>query len=110
MILEYLQPDPSLIDGLTVLLRALYYATTIGTAGLALFALGFGHRLQADEAARLRRLLLGGIIAGLALSVAALALRVLVLTTGASVTDGAVWAAVMRSGCGPAGSCCWAPC
>lgn len=102
MILEYLQPDPSLADGLTVLVRALYYAATIGTAGLALFALGFGHRLQADEAARLRRLLLAGIVAGLSLSVAALALRVLVLTAGAGVTDGAVWAAVMRSRIGDA--------
>ena len=55
MILEYLQPNPSLLDGLTVVLRALYYAATLGAAGLALFAIGFGHRLDAEEAARLRR-------------------------------------------------------
>jgi putative copper export protein len=102
MILEYLQPDPSLLDGVTVAVRALYYAATIGTAGLALFAIGFRHRLEADEALRLRRTLLGAILAGLALSILALALRVLVLTAGASVTDPDVWAAVMRSRIGDA--------
>lgn len=102
MILEYLQPDPSLADGLSVVLRALYYTATIGAAGLALFAIGFGHRLRPDEAARLRRALLGAIAAGLALSSAALVLRVLVLTAGASVTDLAVWEAVMRSRIGDA--------
>jgi len=102
MILEYLQPNPSLLDGLTVVLRALYYAATLGAAGLALFAIGFGHRLDAEEAARLRRTLLGAILAGLVFSVLALALRVLVLTAGAGVTDADVWAAVMRSRIGDA--------
>ncbi|PWS34130.1 copper resistance protein [Falsiroseomonas bella] len=102
MILEYLQPDPSLADGLTVVLRALYYVATIGAAGLALFAIGFGHRLEAAEAARLRRWLLGAVAAGLVLSVAALALRVFVLTAGASATDPDVWGAVMRSRIGDA--------
>ncbi|MBX9596627.1 MAG: CopD family protein [Roseomonas sp.] len=102
MILEYLQPDPSLLDGITVVVRALYYVTTIGAAGLALFALGFGHRLEPGEAARLRRVLLGAVAAGLVISVAALALRVLVLTAGASAMDAGVWAAVMRSRIGDA--------
>lgn len=102
MILEYLQPNPSLLDGLTVVLRALYYAATLGAAGLALFAIGFGHRLDAEEAARLRRTLLGAILAGLVFSVLALALRVLVLTAGASMTDPDVWAAVLRSRIGDA--------
>ncbi len=100
MILEFLQPDASLLDGLTVVLRAAYYIATIGGAGLAMFAIGFGHRLEAPEAARLRRWLLGG--AGLGLSILALALRVLVLTAGASMTDPDVWAAVMRSRIGDA--------
>lgn len=102
MILEYLQPDPSLLDGITVILRALYYVATIGAAGLVLFALGFAHRLEAGEVQRLRRLLAAAILAGLALSLAALALRVLALTAGASVMDGAVWEAVMRSRIGDA--------
>jgi len=102
MILEYLQPDPSLLDGITVVLRSLYYVATVGAAGLALFAIGFGHRLQPDETGRLRRLLLRLIVAGLLLSILALALRVHILTAGASVTDPDVWAAVMRSRIGDA--------
>jgi putative copper resistance protein D len=102
MILEYLQPDASLLDGITVVIRAFYYVVTIGAAGLAIFALGFGHRLEAHETARLRRSLYAAIIAGLALSVLAMALRVLVLTAGASMFDPGVWAAVMRSRIGDA--------
>jgi len=102
MILEYLQPDASLLDGITVIIRALYYITTIGAAGLGLFAIGFGHRLEPAEAAKLRRVLLTTIAAGLALSVLALALRVLVLTAGASMSNADVWAAVMRSRIGDA--------
>ena len=68
MILEYLQPDASLLDGVTVIIRALYYIATIGAAGLGLFAIGFGNRLEPDEAARLHRTLFGAIAAGLLLS------------------------------------------
>jgi len=75
MILEYLQPDPSLADGVTVVVRALYYVATIGAAGLVFFAIGFGHRLRPPEAARLRTLLLGAIAAGLLLSVGGLVAR-----------------------------------
>lgn len=102
MILEYLQPDASLLDGITVIIRALYYIATIGAAGLGLFAIGFGQRLEPAEAAKLRRILLGTIAAGLLLSVMALTLRVLVLTAGASMFDPDVWAAVMRSRIGDA--------
>ena len=65
MILEYLQPEPSLLDGATVLLRGVQHVATLGAAGLALFALGFGHRLEPVEAARLRRTLLAAVAAGL---------------------------------------------
>jgi putative copper export protein len=102
MILEFLQPDPSLLDGATVWLRAACYVTTLGAAGLALFGIGFGHRLSAAEQGALRRWLAGGVAAGLALSLAALALRVLVLTADASITDAAVWEAVLRSRIGDA--------
>ena len=102
MILEYLQPEPSFLDGLSVVLRALYYVASIGAAGLAFFLIGFGHRLLPAELARVRRTLLAAVAAGLALSVLALALRVLVLTAGASMTDFAVWEAMMRSRIGDA--------
>jgi putative copper resistance protein D len=97
MILEFLQPDPSLADGLTVVLRAGYHVATIGGAGLALFAIGFAHRLAPEDQAALHRLLAVAVAAGIGLSVIALGLRVLVLTAGADVTDAAVWQAVMRS-------------
>jgi putative copper resistance protein D len=102
MILEYLQPDASLLDGITAIIRALYYIATIGAAGLGLFAIGFGHRLEPNEAAKLRQSLLATIAAGLLLSVVALTLRVLVLTAGASVFNADVLAAVMRSRIGDA--------
>ena len=102
MILEYLQPDPSFLDGAVVVVRALYYVATIGAAGLAFFVIGFGYRLRPYELARLRHTLLVAVAAGLALSVGALALRFLVLTAGASMVDGAVWQAVMRSRIGDA--------
>jgi putative copper export protein len=102
MILEYLQPDASFLDGITVIIRSLYYIATIGAAGLGLFAVGFGHRLEPGEAAKLHRTLLATIAAGLLLSVLALALRVLVLTAGASIFSADVWAAVMRSRIGDA--------
>ena len=102
MILEYLQPDASLLDGITVIIRALYYTATIGAAGLGLFAVGFGHRLEPGEAAKLHRTLLATIAAGLLLSGLALALRVLVLTAGGSIFSADVWAAVMRSRIGDA--------
>ena len=102
MILEYLQPDASLLDGITVIIRALYYTATIGAAGLGLFAVGFGHRLEPGEAAKLHRTLLATIAAGLLLSVLALALRVLVLTACASIFSADVWVAVMRSRIGDA--------
>lgn len=102
MILEYLQPDPSFLDGVAVVVHALYYAATIGAAGLVFFMIAYGHRLRPAEITRLRRSLVVAITAGLALSVGALALRVLVLTAGASMTDGAVWEAMMRSRVGDA--------
>ena len=102
MILEWLQPGPSALDGATVLLRAAYHVATVGAAGLAIFALGFGHRLEPGEAARLRRWVRVAALVGIALTVAALALRVLVLTAGGSALDAAVWGAVLRSRIGDA--------
>ena len=102
MILEYLQPAPSFLDGVTVVVRASYYVATIGAAGLALFGIGFGQRLEREEAGRLRAALLGAITAGLLLSVLALALRVLVLTAGASAIDPDMWVALMASRIGDA--------
>jgi len=100
VILEWLQPGPSALDAATVLLRAGYHVATVGTAGLVIFAIGFGERLEAAEAARLRRWVVGGAALGIALTLLALALRVLALGTG--LLDGPVWEAVLRSRIGDA--------
>jgi putative copper export protein len=102
MILEYLQPDPSLLDGATVLLRAAQYATSLGAAGIGLFLAGFGHRLDAAGMAHLRRWLLGAALAGIAVSVLGLLLRAQILSGGEAWFEGAVWRAMMISRIGDA--------
>ena len=97
MILEYLQPDPSALDAVFVMLRAATHAAMLGAAGMALFGLGFGAMLTREDQERLRRWMLGLALAGLALNVGVLPLRVLVLTAGASAFDLATLDAVMAS-------------
>jgi putative copper resistance protein D len=97
MILEYLQPDPSALDAAFVMLRAATHVAMLGAAGLALFGLGFGAMLARDDQDRLRRWMLGLALAGIALNIGALPLRVLVLTAGASAFEFATLQAVMSS-------------
>lgn len=102
MILEYLQPDPSLLDGVGVLLRAGYYATSLGAAGMALFLATFGHRLDGAGLAHARRWLLGTALAGILISLLALLLRAHVLSGGEALFDISVWRAMMISRIGDA--------
>lgn len=102
MIIEYLQPDPSPLDAATVLLRAALYATTLGAAALGLFLAGFAHRLDEGGLAHLRAWLRGAAWAALAVSLATLALRSLVLSAGESAFDGAIWGAMLGSRIGDA--------
>jgi copper resistance protein D len=102
MILEYLQPDPSLLDGVTVLLRAAYYTASLGAAGIGLFLAGFGHRLDAGAMAHARRWLLGAAMTGILISVLALLVRAHVLGGEESLFDPAVWRAMMISRIGDA--------
>jgi putative copper export protein len=97
MILEFLQPDPSWLDAAAVALRAATHVAMLGAIGLALFGLGFGDRLAREDAARLRRWLLAASLGGIALNLAALPLRALALSAGASAFDLAIWAAVLES-------------
>ncbi len=97
MILEYLQPDPSALDAVFVMLRAATHVAMLGAAGMALFGLGFGAMLAREDQERLRRWMLGLALAGLALNVGVLPLRVLVLTAGASAFDLTTLQAVMAS-------------
>lgn len=102
MILEFLQPDPSLLDGATVLLRAALYATSLGAAGLGLL-LGFlGHHLEEAQRAHLRRWLAGAALAAISVSLVSLPLRALVLSAGESAFDATIWQAMMVSRIGDA--------
>jgi putative copper export protein len=101
MIIEYLQPDASIWDGLTVVIRAGYYIASLGAAGLALFALGFGQRLTDEETRRLRGWLLGAVALAIALSLVAAVVRVQVLSAG-ELGNLAVWEAMFRSRIGDA--------
>jgi putative copper export protein len=101
VILELLQPDPSLLEGVTVLLRGATHAAVLGAAGLGLFLAGFAHRLDAEGLAHARRWLLGAALLGIALSLLGLALRVAVLS-GGGAWDAATWQAVMTSRIGDA--------
>ena len=102
MILQYLQPEPSPLDGVTVLLRAALYATTLGAAGLGLLLALLSHHLEELQRAHLRRWLAGAGLAGILVSLAALALRAMVLSASESVFDPAIWQAMMVSRIGDA--------
>ncbi|MBY0338657.1 MAG: copper resistance protein, partial [Acetobacteraceae bacterium] len=95
MILEWLQPDPSWLDAATVLLRALYHAAALGAAGLFLYAL-------LDDDPRVRRWIVAAALLGIAFSLLALPLRVLMLTAGTSAWDAGIWGAVLGSRIGDA--------
>lgn len=101
MILEYLQPDPNIWDGITVVVRAAYYAATLGAAGLAMFQLGFGDRLPAREQEGLCRWLIWAALGGIALSLLAALVRVQILSAG-EITNPDVWLAMFRSRIGDA--------
>jgi putative copper export protein len=102
LILELIQPDASAWDAATVLVRAGYYAASLGAAGLALFHAGFAHRLEATEETRLRRLAVtaAGLAAGL--SVLALVVRAGVLAGGGPLFEARIWQAMMTSRIGDA--------
>jgi putative copper export protein len=101
MILEYLQPNPDIWDGVTVVVRAAYYVASLGAAGLAAFALAFGHRLVEEEVARLRRVIGMAVLVAMLLSLAAAVVRVQLLSAG-DLSDLKVWEAMFRSRIGDA--------
>ncbi len=80
MIIEYLQPDASIWDGLTVVNRAFYYAGTLSAAGIVLFTVALGDRLAPYERGRLSRWLIGAVTIGLLFSLLAWPLRAIVLS------------------------------
>ncbi len=89
--------------GAAALLRAAWYAGGLGGAGLAFFALTFGARLDAKDAARLRRWAAAAALLGLASGLGALAAAVTTLAGGGGrVLDADLWGLVLASPAGRA--------
>jgi copper resistance protein D len=101
MIFELLQPEPSLWGAITVIFKALYYISSLGAAGLAMFALGFRKRLPRNEAQALDSWITGAVGTTMVVSIISGILRVHVMSVG-DVTNMDVWATLMRSRLGDA--------
>lgn len=97
MILAALQTGEVGYAGAAVALRAAYYAGSLGGAGLAFFALLFGARQEAADAARARRWATGAALLGIAAGVGALAAQVGVLTGGGTLLDADIWSVAIAS-------------
>ena len=97
MILAALQGGEIGYPGAAVLLRAIYYVASLGGAGLAFFAVLFGPRQEATDAARLRRWTLGAVLLGLLAALGSLIIQVGVLTGGETLLDPDVWQMVLAS-------------
>lgn len=100
MILAALQTGEAGHAGAAVVLRAAYYAGSLGGAGLAFFALLFGARQEAVDAARLRRWAAGAALLGIGAAVGALAAQVGVLTGGETLLDADIWGVAISSRAG----------
>ena len=97
MILAALQTGEAGHAGAAVVLRAAYYAGSLGGAGLAFFSLLFGTRQEVADAARLRRWAIGAALLGILAGIGALAAQVGVLTGGEMLLDADVWGVVVAS-------------
>ena len=86
--------------GAAVALRAAHYAGSLGGAGLAFFALLFGARQEAADAARVRRWAAGAALLGIMAGAGALAAQVGVLTGGETLLDADVWRVAVASRAG----------
>jgi putative copper resistance protein D len=102
MIIELLTPDASAWDAAAVMVRAAYYAASLGAGGAALFHAGFSARMRQPDAASVRRLAAGAAAAAIVLSFAALVVRAGVLSGGGGLLEARVWEAMMASRIGDA--------
>jgi putative copper export protein len=102
MIIEALTPDASAWDAATVMLRAAYYATSLGAAGAALFHAGFAERMAEEDARAIRRLGAGAAGLAIVLSLVALVVRAGVLSGGGELFEARTWQAMMGSRIGDA--------
>lgn len=100
MILALLRTGEVGWGGLAVALRAVYYAGTLGGAGLAFFALLFGTRQDAVDGARLRHWAAWAAVLGIAAGAGVLTVQVGELTAGETLLDPEVWSVVLASRAG----------
>ncbi|PHK94116.1 copper resistance protein [Pseudoroseomonas rhizosphaerae] len=96
MILELLGAEPDPLRALSVALRLAHYASCLGAAGLAIFAMGFGRLQEAGDVAACRRLTLVMVAAGLGSSLAWLAAQVALASDG-DPFDAEVWDMMLAS-------------
>jgi putative copper resistance protein D len=96
VILELLGPEPDLLRALSVALRIAYYVSCLGTAGLAIFAMGFGRLQEADDIAACRRLTLVMVAVGLGSSLAWLTAQVALASDG-DPFDAEIWDMMLGS-------------
>lgn len=101
MILALLQGGELGWGAVAVVLRAAYYAGSLGGAGLAFFALLFGTRLDPGDAGRARRWAAGAALLAIVAGLGTLTAQVGVLIGGESLTDPEGWSIVLLS---PAGA------
>lgn len=107
MILEWFGPEPDLLRGVSAAWRIFYYASCLGAAGLALFAMGFGKSQQPRDAADCRRLTLVIVTLGLISSLIWLATQVALASDGAPL-DAEVWGMMLTSRPGISVGIAWA--
>ncbi|WP_431269227.1 copper resistance D family protein [Dankookia sp. P2] len=101
MILALLQGSELGWGAAAVVLRASYYAGSLGGAGFAFFALLFDSRLDEGDARRLRRWVLGAALLGVVAGAGTITAHVGVLMGGETLTDPDAWTIVLMS---PAGA------
>lgn len=101
MILALLQGGDLGWGAVAVVLRAVYYAGTLGGAGFAFFTLLFGSRLDRNDARRLRRRAADAALLAIVAGLGTLTAQVAVLMGGESLTDPEGWSIVILS---PAGA------
>jgi copper resistance protein D len=101
MFFALLDPDATIWDGIAIFFKAAYYITSLGAAGLAMFALGFGQQLTTDERHRIWNWTCAAIAAAFAVSSGAGLLNVHIMS-GGQLLNFDVWATLLTSRLGDA--------
>ncbi len=96
MFFALLDPKATFWDGILICLKAGYYITSLGAAGFAMFALGFGRDLTQAERWRIESWICAVIAAAFLLTVASALISVQVMSAG-QLFNLNVWTALLTS-------------